>query len=78
MVVSICGCFNDLAMQVLGTSKWTGYVVRELLLGPKRFGDPGGCRRRQSQAPDGHAAAAGEHRDHQPDRVRRDAAALRL
>jgi DNA-binding HxlR family transcriptional regulator len=41
MVVSICGCFNDLAMQVLGTSKWTGYVVRELLLGPKRFGDPG-------------------------------------
>ena len=26
-------------LQVLGTSKWTGYVVRELLPGPKRFGE---------------------------------------
>jgi len=26
-------------LQVLGSSKWTGYVVRELLPGPKRFKD---------------------------------------
>ena len=26
-------------LQVLGTTKWTGYVVRELLPGPKRFGE---------------------------------------
>ncbi len=26
-------------LRVLGSSKWTGYVVRELLPGPKRFKD---------------------------------------
>ncbi len=26
-------------LQVLGTTKWTGYVIRELLDGPKRFGE---------------------------------------
>lgn len=26
-------------LRVLGTSKWTGYVIRELLPGPKRFGE---------------------------------------
>jgi DNA-binding HxlR family transcriptional regulator len=25
-------------LRVLGTTKWTGYVIRELLPGPKRFG----------------------------------------
>ena len=25
-------------LRVLGTTKWTGYVIRELLGGPKRFG----------------------------------------
>jgi len=26
-------------LRVLGTTKWTGYVIRELLPGPKRFGE---------------------------------------
>lgn len=26
-------------LQVLGSTKWTGYVIRELLPGPKRFGE---------------------------------------
>lgn len=26
-------------LRVLGTTKWTGYVLRELLPGPKRFGE---------------------------------------
>ena len=26
-------------LRVLGASKWTGYVVRELLPGPRRFGE---------------------------------------
>jgi len=26
-------------LRVLGTTKWTGYVIRELISGPKRFGE---------------------------------------